>query len=131
MYAEVSPRDTALALFLSIPFVFFSSALIWTFISNGDVLCFVSRKTFYILAVVQAVLAGLMFGLWLHISPCALFLYCNFHDSDRQQNVRNLLMFVGGPVFALLCFVFFSVTKRLACGVYRYADDSMYDDLRV
>lgn len=131
MYTEVAPRDTALALFLSIPFVIFSSAFIWNLISNGGAFCFVSRNTFYALACMQAVFAGLLFSLWLNISPCALFSLCNFHDSERQQNVRTLLMCVGGSALALLCCIFFSVTKRLACVVYRDAGDEIYDDLGV
>lgn len=103
MYGKVPPRSTALALAFAIPFVVMSSAAICFLFGMRP--CPVSKGTFRVVSFLQAVVAGLLFGIWLHFLPCALWMPCNHPSSGPNEATRMLLMAVGWSVFSVVSWV--------------------------
>lgn len=93
-----SPHRTSLVLIGAIPFVVLSSAAMWRFFVNGA--CPVSKRAFRLAACLQAALGGFLFGLWLHLSPCAFWSQCD----HQHESVRLALLFVGSALFFCVSF---------------------------
>lgn len=100
MYGTVPPRNTALALTFAIPFVVFSSVAIWLFFGIGT--CPVSSRTFRVVSLLQSVVAGMLFGTWLHFLPCALWMPCDHPSYGPNEATRMLLLAIGWSAFSVL-----------------------------
>jgi hypothetical protein len=100
MHGKVPPRTTALALAFAIPFVVLSSAAICLLFGMRPLP--VSKGTFRVVSFLQAVVAGLLFGMWLHFLPCALWMACDHPSSGPNEATRMFLMAVGWSVFSVV-----------------------------
>lgn len=124
MYGHPTPRATALALAAAIPFVVVGGTAIWALFVRGSFP--VSKRAFICISFLQALLAGLLFGLWLHFLPCVFCMRCD-RPSGPNERVRLTLLFAGWASFFVaswtVCLsgrcVFGAVREKADEGEYR------------